>query len=114
MSVLEEADRSYGASATTRGSAVLAFVLRLLLLLACALVTTLALGGSLLSRTPDSVVGAFIVNLLMLTAMVAAVRSSSPQRRLDLIRAHPDLAGKAARSGAMTANSVAEQASAGC
>ena len=78
MSVLEEADRSYGASATTRGSAVLAFVLRLLLLLACALVTTLALGGALLSRTPDAVVGAFIVNLLMLTAMVAAVRMFRP------------------------------------
>ena len=46
-------------------------------------------------------------------AMVAAVRSSSPQRRLDLIGAHPDLAGKAARGGTMTANSVAEQASVG-
>jgi 2-oxo-4-hydroxy-4-carboxy-5-ureidoimidazoline decarboxylase len=46
-------------------------------------------------------------------AMVAAVRSASPQQRLDLIRAHPDLAGKAARGEGMTANSVAEQASAG-
>jgi 2-oxo-4-hydroxy-4-carboxy-5-ureidoimidazoline decarboxylase len=46
-------------------------------------------------------------------AMVAAVRSSAPQRQLVLIRAHPDLAGKAARSGTMTASSVAEQASAG-
>ena len=46
-------------------------------------------------------------------AMVAGVRSTSPARQLDLIGAHPDLAGKAARSGAMTANSVAEQASAG-
>ena len=46
-------------------------------------------------------------------AMVAGVRSTSPERQLDLIRAHPDLAGKAALSGAMTANSVAEQASAG-
>jgi len=46
-------------------------------------------------------------------AMVAAVRSTSPQRRLDLIRAHPDLAGRAARGGKMTANSVTEQASAG-
>jgi len=46
-------------------------------------------------------------------AMVAAVRSVSPERQLDLIRAHPDLAGKAARSGTMAANSVAEQASAG-
>jgi len=46
-------------------------------------------------------------------AMVAAVRSTSPQRRLDLIRAHPDLAGRAARGGKMTANSVTEQVSAG-
>ncbi len=46
-------------------------------------------------------------------AMVAAVRSSPAERRLDLIRAHPDLAGTAARQGAMTLNSVAEQASAG-
>ena len=46
-------------------------------------------------------------------AMVAVVRSSSPQRRLDLIRAHPDLAGKAARGRTMTANSAAEQAGAG-
>jgi 2-oxo-4-hydroxy-4-carboxy-5-ureidoimidazoline decarboxylase len=46
-------------------------------------------------------------------AMVAGVRSASQQRQLDLIAAHPDLAGKAARSGTMTADSVAEQASAG-
>ena len=78
MSMREEADRAYGATATTRGSAVLTFVLRLLLLFACALVTTLALGGALLSRTPDAVVGSFIVNLLMLTAMVAAVRMFRP------------------------------------
>jgi len=46
-------------------------------------------------------------------AMVAAVRSTSPQRRLNLIRAHPDLAGAAARGGRTTPNSLAEQASAG-
>jgi 2-oxo-4-hydroxy-4-carboxy-5-ureidoimidazoline decarboxylase len=46
-------------------------------------------------------------------AMAAGVRSASPDRQLDLIRAHPDLAGKAARSGTMTADSVAAQASAG-
>ena len=78
MSLREEADRAYGATATTRGSAVLTFVLRLLLLFACALVTTLALGGALLSRTPDALVGSFVVNLLMLTAMVAAVRMFRP------------------------------------
>jgi hypothetical protein len=40
-------------------------------------------------------------------AMVAAVREGSPERRLALIRAHPDLAGKAARDGMMTPHSVA-------
>jgi hypothetical protein len=40
-------------------------------------------------------------------AMVAAVREGSPERRLALIRAHPDLAGKAARNGMMTPHSVA-------
>src|SRR5262249_9050323 len=34
-------------------------------------------------------------------------------RRLDLITAHPDLAGKAARAGTLTVSSRAEQASAG-
>jgi 2-oxo-4-hydroxy-4-carboxy-5-ureidoimidazoline decarboxylase len=47
------------------------------------------------------------------TAMVAAVRSAPEEQRLELIRAHPDLAGKAARSGTMTAASAAEQESAG-
>jgi OHCU decarboxylase len=40
-------------------------------------------------------------------AMVAAVREASPERRLALIRADPDLAGKAARDGTMTPHSVA-------
>ena len=46
-------------------------------------------------------------------AMVDAVRAASADERLALLRAHPDLAGKAARAGAMTTSSVAEQASAG-
>jgi OHCU decarboxylase len=46
-------------------------------------------------------------------AMVAAVREASPERQIALIRAHPDLAGKAARDGTMTPHSVTEQASAG-
>jgi 2-oxo-4-hydroxy-4-carboxy-5-ureidoimidazoline decarboxylase len=45
--------------------------------------------------------------------MVDAVRHASREEQLALIRAHPDLAGKAARAGAMTASSVAEQSSAG-
>jgi 2-oxo-4-hydroxy-4-carboxy-5-ureidoimidazoline decarboxylase len=46
-------------------------------------------------------------------AMVAAVRASSPQQRLALIKGHPDLAGRAARVGSLTVDSKLEQASAG-
>src|SRR6476659_2652812 len=46
-------------------------------------------------------------------ARMAAVRAAPAEQRLTLIRGHPDLAGKAARAGAMTAHSQAEQASAG-
>ncbi len=42
-------------------------------------------------------------------AMASAVRAAPPAQRLALIRLHPDLAGKAARSGAMTSESTAEQ-----
>jgi 2-oxo-4-hydroxy-4-carboxy-5-ureidoimidazoline decarboxylase len=47
------------------------------------------------------------------TAMVDVVRRASRDDQMELLRAHPDLAGQAARAGAMTASSVAEQASAG-
>jgi 2-oxo-4-hydroxy-4-carboxy-5-ureidoimidazoline decarboxylase len=46
-------------------------------------------------------------------AMRAVVTRASEGERLALLRAHPDLAGKAARAGAMSASSVAEQATAG-
>jgi OHCU decarboxylase len=46
-------------------------------------------------------------------AMVAAVERAPLERRLALIRAHPDLAGRAAIAGELTADSAAEQASAG-
>ena len=46
-------------------------------------------------------------------AMVAAVRAAPPARRMSLIEGHPDLAGKAARAGLLTADSTAEQSSAG-
>ena len=46
-------------------------------------------------------------------AMIATVREASAEQQLALLRAHPDLAGKAARAGEMTAASVAEQDSAG-
>ena len=46
-------------------------------------------------------------------AMVAGVRRADDARRLALIKGHPDLAGKAAREGKLTADSRAEQAGAG-
>jgi 2-oxo-4-hydroxy-4-carboxy-5-ureidoimidazoline decarboxylase len=46
-------------------------------------------------------------------ALRAAVRHVSPADRLALIRGHPDLAGRAARANALTADSTGEQAGAG-
>ena len=45
--------------------------------------------------------------------MTDAVRNAPPERRQALINGHPDLAGKAAREGNLTADSAAEQAAAG-
>jgi 2-oxo-4-hydroxy-4-carboxy-5-ureidoimidazoline decarboxylase len=45
--------------------------------------------------------------------MMASVRAAAPERRLELIKAHPDLAGKAARAGTVTPSSQVEQASVG-
>jgi 2-oxo-4-hydroxy-4-carboxy-5-ureidoimidazoline decarboxylase len=49
----------------------------------------------------------------LLDAMTAAVKSASKDEQTALLRAHPDLAGKAARAGNLTKDSTAEQASAG-
>jgi len=46
-------------------------------------------------------------------AMCEVVRRATADEQRALLGGHPDLAGKAARAGAMTASSVAEQASAG-
>jgi 2-oxo-4-hydroxy-4-carboxy-5-ureidoimidazoline decarboxylase len=46
-------------------------------------------------------------------AMKAAVGRAGNERQMALIKGHPDLAGKAARAGAMTADSKFEQSSAG-
>ena len=46
-------------------------------------------------------------------AMKAAVRSAPEDRRIALLAAHPELAGKMARAGEMTASSVSEQSRAG-
>jgi 2-oxo-4-hydroxy-4-carboxy-5-ureidoimidazoline decarboxylase len=49
----------------------------------------------------------------LLRAMTEAMNSSGDDRKMTLIKGHPDLAGKAARAGSLTADSTAEQASAG-
>ncbi|MEO1596374.1 MAG: 2-oxo-4-hydroxy-4-carboxy-5-ureidoimidazoline decarboxylase [Pseudomonadota bacterium] len=46
-------------------------------------------------------------------AMGAVVDAAGQTRQLELLRAHPDLAGKAAVAGELTAESTEEQASAG-
>lgn len=46
-------------------------------------------------------------------ALEAAVAEAPDEARLELLRAHPDLAGKAAVAGNLTAESSAEQAAAG-
>ena len=46
-------------------------------------------------------------------AMVRVVEAAPPDARLELIRAHPDLAGKAAVAGELTPESEREQAAAG-
>jgi len=46
-------------------------------------------------------------------ALVAEMREAPLERRLALIRAHPDLAGRAAVAGTLTAESTREQAAAG-
>ena len=45
--------------------------------------------------------------------MADCVDNASQKRQLELIRAHPDLAGRAAVAGELTAESTEEQASAG-
>jgi 2-oxo-4-hydroxy-4-carboxy-5-ureidoimidazoline decarboxylase len=49
----------------------------------------------------------------MITAFQSAVEAASPQAQRDLLLAHPDLAGRAAIAGDLTADSRREQAGAG-
>lgn len=49
----------------------------------------------------------------LLAALLAIMAAASEDEKLALIRAHPDLAGKAARAGDLTDHSTSEQASAG-
>lgn len=46
-------------------------------------------------------------------AMGSVLRAASAERQLEVIRAHPDLAGKAALAGKLTDDSTREQAGAG-
>jgi OHCU decarboxylase len=46
-------------------------------------------------------------------AMCAVFRASGRERQMAVVRAHPDLAGRLALAGALTADSTAEQRSAG-
>jgi 2-oxo-4-hydroxy-4-carboxy-5-ureidoimidazoline decarboxylase len=49
----------------------------------------------------------------MIAAFASAVGAAEPEVRLALIRAHPDLAGRAARAGAIAEDSRKEQAGVG-
>ena len=46
-------------------------------------------------------------------ALAAAMRTGTDEQKLALVNAHPDLAGRLARAGRLTADSTKEQASAG-
>ncbi len=49
----------------------------------------------------------------VMNAMLSVVESASDDEKIALIRAHPDLAGKAARAGSLTEHSTSEQAGVG-
>ena len=57
--------------------------------------------------------GPFAVREDLITAFETAMRDASQGRQLNLVRAHPDLAGKAALAGEMAQDSKKEQAGAG-
>jgi 2-oxo-4-hydroxy-4-carboxy-5-ureidoimidazoline decarboxylase len=57
--------------------------------------------------------GPFAGDEALIAAMVAAVEGAPRERQLALIRAHPDLAGRAAIAGELTPDSAREQAAAG-
>jgi 2-oxo-4-hydroxy-4-carboxy-5-ureidoimidazoline decarboxylase len=49
----------------------------------------------------------------LLAALCATMRAAPQARQLELLRAHPDLAGRLAQAGALTASSAREQSAAG-
>ena len=74
--------------------------------------------GSLFERSPWIAEGAWRSRPFggldaLHAAFVRTVRGAPEERRVALIRAHPDLAGKAALAGELTEESAGEQASAG-
>ena len=74
--------------------------------------------GAIFEHSPWVAEGAYaaapFANLESLhTAMVSVVDQASLDQQLALIRAHPDLAGKAALAGELTAESTSEQKGAG-
>src|ERR1700753_883313 len=74
--------------------------------------------GEIFEHAPwvaENVYGAqpFIGVNALYDAMGAAGRSAPTERQMALITGHPDLAGKASREGAITADSRREQSSAG-
>ena len=79
MTLRDEIDRNTNQMPVApRAATAGAFVARTLLLFACALLTTLSLGGPIVARTPDSIVGWFVVNRLMITMMVMSLRMFRP------------------------------------
>ena len=77
--------------------------------------------GSIYEHSPWIAEGAFDSELGpahdaasgLANALARVFRSASADRRLEVLRAHPDLAGKLAAAKRLTADSTAEQASAG-
>ena len=59
------------------------------------------------ARAPFASVGA------LHAALCATIEAAGPERQLALIRAHPDLVGRAARAGTLTKESTGEQRAAG-
>jgi 2-oxo-4-hydroxy-4-carboxy-5-ureidoimidazoline decarboxylase len=77
-----------------------------------------AMLGDLVEHAPwvaEAIEGArpFVSLAAVQEAIAANLAKAAPVRRLSVIKAHPDLAGKAARAGTLTHDSTAEQASAG-
>ena len=60
----------------------------------------------------DGLTGADDLPAVLAARMAAVVEAAGPERQLALLRAHPELAGKLAIRGELTAQSKSEQASA--